>query len=54
MAEERRAMNARMIDALTSQFAQEMLMLQWSPEQISGHAAFNPETVYQRICADKQ
>jgi IS30 family transposase len=51
---ERRAMNARTIDDATWQFAQEMLMLQWSPEQISGHAAISPETVYQRVYADKQ
>ena len=29
-------------------------MEQWSPEQISGHAAISPETVYQRVYADKQ
>jgi IS30 family transposase len=51
---ERRAMNARTIDDATWQFAQEMLMLQWSPEQISGHAAISLETVYQRVYADKR
>ena len=51
---ERRAMNARTIDDATWQFAQEKLMLQWSPEQISGHFAISPETVYQRVYADKR
>ena len=51
---ERRAMNARTIDDATWQFAQEKLLLQWSPEQISGHAAISPETVYQRVYADKR
>ena len=51
---ERRAINARTIDDATWQFAQEKLMEQWSPEQISGHAAISPETVYQRVYADKQ
>jgi IS30 family transposase len=45
---ERRSMNARTIDDATWQFAQEKLLEQWSPEQISGHAAISPETVYQR------
>jgi IS30 family transposase len=54
MAVDRRAMNARTIDDATWQFAQEMLILQWSPEQISGHAAISPETVYQRVYADKR
>lgn len=47
-------MNARTIDDATWQFAREMLMLQWSPEQISGHATISPETVYHRVYADKQ
>ena len=51
---DRRAKNARTIDDATWQFAQERLMLQWSPEQISGHAAISPETVYQRVYADKR
>jgi IS30 family transposase len=38
-----------MIDEATWQFAQDRLLEQWSPEQISGHAAISPETVYQRI-----
>jgi len=50
----RRAVNARRIDDETWQFAQERLREQWSPEQISGHAAISPETVYQRIYADKR
>lgn len=54
MAVERRAMNARTIDDATWQFAQEMLLIQWSPEQISGHAAISPETVYQRVYANKR
>jgi IS30 family transposase len=54
MAVDRRAMNARTIDDTTWQFAREMLMLQWSPEQISGHAAISLETVYQRVYADKR
>lgn len=54
MAIERQAMNARTIDDATWQFAQEKLRLQWSPEQISGHADISPETVYQRVYADKR
>ncbi len=54
MAEERRAKNARMIDDATWQFAQEKLLQQWSPEQISEHAAISHETVYQRVYADKR
>lgn len=50
----RRAMNARTIDDATWQFVQEKLLQQWSPEQISGHAAISHETVYQRVYADKQ
>ena len=51
---ERRAVNARQIDDDTWQFTQERLQEQWSPEQISGHAAISTETVYQRVYADKQ
>jgi len=51
---ERRSMNAWTIDDATWRFAQEKLLLQWSPEQISGHAAISPETVYQRVYADKR
>ncbi len=47
-------MNARTIDDATGQFAREKLMLQWSPEQISGHATISPETVYQHVYADKR
>lgn len=54
MAVERRAMNARMIDDVTWRFAQERLLEQWSPAQISGHADISPETVYQRVYADKR
>jgi IS30 family transposase len=53
-SEERRAINARQIDDATWKFAQEMLSIQWSPEQISGHVYISPETVYQRIYADKR
>ena len=53
MAVERRAMNAQTIDDATWQFAQERLMLQWSPSQISVNAAISPETAYQRVYADK-
>ncbi len=47
-------MNARTIDDATWQFAQEKLLQQWSPEQISGHVGISPETVYQRVYADKR
>ncbi len=46
MAVERRAMNARTIEDATWQFAQEKLLQQWSPEQISAHADISHETVY--------
>ena len=51
---ERQAVNARTIDDATWKFAQDRLLEQWSPEQISGHAAISPETVYQRVYADKR
>jgi IS30 family transposase len=54
MAIERQAMSARTIDDATWQFAQEKLRLQWSPEQISGHADISHETVYQRVYVDKR
>lgn len=50
----RQATNARRVDDAAWQFAQDRLMEQWSPEQISGHAAISPETVYQRVYADKR
>lgn len=50
----RRAINARRVDEQAWRFAQEMLLQQWSPEQISGHANISPETVYQRVYADKR
>jgi IS30 family transposase len=59
-AVERRAVNARQIDDETWRFAQEMLLQQWSPEQISGHLraegrdGLSHETVYQRVYADKR
>tara|TARA_R110001599_G_C12108396_1_gene647766 strand:+ start:103 stop:1041 length:939 start_codon:yes stop_codon:yes gene_type:complete len=53
-AVERRAVNARRIDEATWSFAQQRLMEQWSPEQISGHAAISAESVYQRVYADKK
>lgn len=54
LSEGRRAMNARTIDDSTWQFAQEKLLQQWSPEQISDYADISPETVYQRVYADKR
>lgn len=54
MAIEWRAMNARTIDEATWHFAQERLLQQWSPEQISAHAEISPETLYQRVYADKR
>ncbi|BBE51202.1 hypothetical protein OYT1_ch1657 [Ferriphaselus amnicola] len=54
LSEARWALNARRIDEATGTFAQERLLEQWGPEQISGHAAISPETVYQRIYADKR
>lgn len=54
LATERRAMNARTIDDATWQFAQERLLEDWSPEQISNHATISTETVYQRVYADKR
>jgi len=54
LACDRRAINARRIDDATWQFAQDRLHEQWSPEQISKHAAISIETVYQRVYADKQ
>jgi IS30 family transposase len=53
LALERRAINALQIDDDTWQFAQARLMEQWSPDQISKHAAISIETVYQRVYADK-
>jgi IS30 family transposase len=53
-AEDRRAINARRVDDEAWQLAQEKLLMQWSPEQISGHVNISPETVYQRVYADKQ
>jgi IS30 family transposase len=47
---ERCAMNARQIDEATWQFAQEELLVEWSPEQISGYlraagqGSISPET----------
>ena len=35
-------------------FAQDRLLEQWSPEQISGHTAISAETVYQRVYANKR
>ena len=54
LAEERRAMNARIIDDATWKFVQDKLLQEWSPEQISHFAAISPETVYQRVYADKR
>ena len=54
LAEARRAINARQIDDDTWEYAKARLNEQWSPEQISNHAAISTETVYQRIYADKR
>ena len=51
---ERQALNARTIGDATWQFAQVRLLEQWCPEQISGYDAISPETVYQRVYADKR
>ena len=51
---ERQSINARTIDDATWQFVQDRLLEQWSPEQISGHVAISPETVYQRVYANKR
>jgi IS30 family transposase len=47
-------MNARTIDAATWQFVQDKLTQKWSPEQISDFVPISPETVYQRVYADKR
>jgi IS30 family transposase len=53
-------MNARTIDDATWHFAQEKLLEQWSPDQISAHlraagqGCISHEAVYQRIYADKR
>ena len=54
LADSRRAINARQIDEATWQFARARLMEQWSPDQISHHAAISHETIYQRVYADKR
>ena len=54
LAWERRAMNARTVDDATWQFTKAKLLQDWSPEQISNHAAISHETVYQRVYADKR
>lgn len=54
MAVERHAANARTIDDATWRFAQEKLLQQWSPEQISGHSAISHETACQRFYADRR
>lgn len=54
LAEARRALNAHQIDDAAWQFAQDRLREQWSPDQISKHAAISHETVYQRIYSDKK
>lgn len=50
----RRAINAYKVDDETWEFAQDKLLQQWSLEQISGQADISPETVYQRVYADKK
>ncbi len=54
LATERRAINARTINDATWQFAQARLLEDWSPEQISNHAAISAETVYQPVYTDKR
>lgn len=54
LACERHASNARQIDEATWRFAQDRLREDWSPDQISNHAAISHETVYQRVYADKR
>lgn len=51
---ERRAINARRIDAATWSWVREKLLEEWSPEQISGQMAISHETVYQHVYADKR
>ena len=51
---ERRAINARRVDAVNWDFVRDKVLEEWSPEQISGQAAISHETVYQRIYADKR
>ena len=51
---ERQSINSWTIDDATWQFAQDRLLEQWSPEQIRGHATISPETVYQRVYANKR
>src|SRR5690349_6917453 len=53
-AVERKAVNARAIDDATWQVAQEKLMLQRSPDQISYYADISSETVYQGGYAGKR
>ncbi|WP_124946057.1 IS30 family transposase, partial [Sulfurirhabdus autotrophica] len=60
MAVERYAVNAHRIDEASWQFAQQKLMEQWSPDQVSAHlevtgqGCISHETLYQRIYADKR
>lgn len=54
MACARRAVNARTIDEATWRFAQARLREDWSPDQISAHAAISHETIYRRVYADKR
>ena len=51
---ERRAINARCIDATTWDFVEKCLLEQWSPEQISAHSLISPESIYKWISADKK
>lgn len=54
LSQARRAANARTVEETTWQFAEQKLHEQWSPEQISAHAAISHETIYQRVYADKR
>lgn len=51
---ERRAINARRIDADTWELVREKLQEEWSPEQISGQFSISHETVYLHVYADKR
>ncbi len=54
LAVERHAVNARRVPDSAWRFAEQKLLEQWSPEQISHHARISTETVYQRVYADKR
>ena len=51
---EQQSITARTKDGTTLQFAQDRLLVQWSPEQISGHAAISSEMAHHRVYANKR